>query len=257
MRTRTTKYQCVSRSRCLFALAFVLAFSLLAGCAQSLPLGSTSSQGPVADVPAGEAAISSVFDLSSIPPNDGRGYVELNGGKPTFTDADKALPYGYESYAPLDSLGRCGVAMALVGIETIPESGSKRQNISKIHPSGWEQARYDFIPGEALYNRSHLIARELTAEEANPNNLITGTQYMNQSSMRPFEDAVRNFIDLTGYHVLFRATPIFQGDELVARGVQLEAWSLEDEGDGICLNVYCYNEQPGVTIDYATGVSWL
>lgn len=257
MRTHITKYQRTSRPRYLFALILVLALGLLAGCTQDLPLGSILSQDRAADASASEAATSPAFDLGSIPPNDGKGYVELNGGQPTFTDADKALPYGYESYAPLDSLGRCGAAMALVGVETIPEPGSKRQNISKIHPSGWEQARYDFIPGEALYNRSHLIARELTAEEANPNNLITGTQYMNQSNMRPFEDAVRNFIDLTGYHVLFRATPIFQGDELVARGVQLEAWSLEDEGDGICLNVYCYNEQPGVTIDYATGVSWL
>lgn len=168
MRTHITKYQRTSRPRYLFALILVLALGLLAGCMQDLPLGSILSQDRAADASASEAATSPAFDLGSIPPNDGKGYVELNGGQPTFTDADKALPYGYESYAPLDSLGRCGAAMALVGVETIPEPGSKRQNISKIHPSGWEQARYDFIPGEALYNRSHLIARELTARRPIP-----------------------------------------------------------------------------------------
>lgn len=229
----------------------------MVGCTQDLPLGNILSQDRAADAPASGAATSPVFDLGSIPPNDGKGYVELNGGKPTFTDADKALPYGYESYAPLDSLGRCGAAMALVGVETIPEPGTKRQNISKIHPSGWEQARYDFIPGEALYNRSHLIARELTAEEAQSQQSHHGHaihEPVEHASLRGCRAQLHRLDRLS---CALPGNAIFQGDELVARGVQLEAWSLEDEGDGICLNVYCYNEQPGVTIDYATGASWL
>lgn len=163
----------------------------------------------------------------------------------------------YKDYSPLDSLGRCGVATACLGLETLPPEGEHRGEMSHVHPSGWHATCYDqnLVPGESLYNRAHLIAWCLSEEVDNPQNLITGTQYLNQGSMQPLENRVVDYIRHSGNHVLYRVTPVFQGDELVARGVQMEARSVEDEGAGISFNVFCYNVQPGVAIDYATGES--
>lgn len=160
---------------------------------------------------------------------------------------------GFESYSELDELGRCGVAEACLGPETIPAYGEERESISEIRPTGWHSIRYDFVEGESLYNRSHLIGWALAAENANECNLVTGTRYMNADVMRPYEEQVADYIYDTGNHVFYRATPEFLGDELVCRGIEVEAYSLEDDGAGIDFRVWCPNVQPGVGIDYATG----
>ena len=157
----------------------------------------------------------------------------------------------YESYSELDYLGRCGPAMAMIGIDIMPTQ--KRESISMIKPTGWHLAKYDFIDGKYLYNRCHLIAYELSGENANVKNLITGTRYMNVEGMQPFEDKTAWYILRTGNHVLYRCTPIFEGDNLVATGVLIEARSIEDGGECICFNVFCYNVQPNIKIDYHTG----
>lgn len=194
--------------------------------------------------------------LESVPEYSGDAYVELNGNIPQFSEQDFQSPIATETYGELDSLGRCTFAFAVVGKETQPTQ--KRGNISNIKPSGWHQSMDVRAIGlDHLYERSHLIAHMLTAEDANARNLITGTHYLNQGAMSQFETEVANYINGEGGHVLMRVTPIFQGDELVARGVQMEAYSLEDEGKSVCFNVFCYNVQPGVAIDYATGYSEL
>ena len=165
------------------------------------------------------------------------------------------VPVSFESYSPLDSLGRCGAAYACVSLDTMPTED--RGSIGQVKPSGWHTVRYDCVDGKYLYNRCHLIGYQLTGENANEENLITGTRYMNVEGMLPFEDLVADFVKETGYHVLYRSTPIFDGDDLVASGVRMEAWSVEDQGDGVCFDVYVYNCQPGVVIDYATGDSHL
>ena len=164
---------------------------------------------------------------------------------------------GYESYSELDDLGRCGAAMACLGPETIPAYGKERESISEIHPTGWHSIRYDFIEGESLYNRSHLIGWALSAENANERNLVTGTRWMNADAMRPYEEQVADYIYDTDNHVLYRSTPVFEGDELLCRGVRVEAYSLEDDGRGIDFSIWCPNVQPGVEIDYRTGDAWL
>jgi DNA-entry nuclease len=155
----------------------------------------------------------------------------------------------------LDSLGRCGVAIACIGQDIMPVE--ERGSIGQVKPSGWHTVKYDIVDGKYLYNRCHLIGYQLTGENANEENLITGTRYLNIEGMLPFENMVADYVKETENHVLYRVTPIFDGENLVASGVQMEAWSVEDEGDGICFNVYCYNVQPGVVIDYATGKNWL
>ena len=189
-----------------------------------------------------------------IPDFCGDPFVVLNDGEPFFTDAD-LVTKSYEYYAPLDSLERCGVTMACVGRDIMPTD--ERGSISSVKPTGWVQAYYDFVDGNALYNRCHLLGFQLTGENANKLNLITGTRYMNVDGMLPFENMIADFVKETGYHVIYRVTPIFEGDDLVARGVRMEAKSVEDNGEGICFHVFCYNVQPGVTIDYATGESRL
>lgn len=207
-----------------------------------------------------ESAISSPADPNYIesvhaaPDYSGAPYIAIRGNVPDFSE-EESLPVGYEYYAPLDILGRCGVTEALVGPETLPTE--ERGNIGQVKPSGWVMAKYDFVDGKYLYNRCHLIGYQLTGENANVSNLITGTRYMNVDGMLPFENMVADFVHETGNHVRYRVTPIFSGTELVARGVQMEAMSVEDGGDAICFNVYVYNVQPGVTIDYATGSSTL
>lgn len=199
-----------------------------------------------------EAAQPYKFSYQDVPQYDGSPYVVLNDNQPTFEKEDGYKVF--ENYAELDSLGRCGVAFANVGKELMPTE--KRGKIGMIKPTGWHTARYDdLISDKYLYNRCHLIAFMLAGENANPKNLITGTRYLNIEGMLPFEDKVKQYISRTGNHVLYRVTPVFVGKELVARGVQMEAKSVEDNGKGIQYNVFCYNVQPGVEIDYATGES--
>ncbi|MBM6722540.1 DNA/RNA non-specific endonuclease [Pseudoflavonifractor phocaeensis] len=182
-------------------------------------------------------------------------WIVLNGNIPEFTEADLTTE-AFETYSELDSLGRCGVAYANVGQELMPTED--RESISEVKPSGWINKDYgDLVDGGYLYNRCHLIGFQLTGENANERNLITGTRYMNIEGMLPFENMVADYVDETGNHVLYRVTPIYEGDDLVATGVQMEGYSVEDNGEGICYNIFAYNSQPGIAIDYATGDSWL
>lgn len=195
------------------------------------------------------------FNLEDIPDFDDKTpYVIINDNVPNFEDKD-LIPRTFEEYSELDSLKRCGVAYACVGIDTMPTES--RQAINKIKPSGWQNARYDFIDGKYLYNRCHLIGYQLTAENANEKNLITGTRFMNVQGMLPFENEVAEYVKNNKKHVLYRVTPIYEGDNLVASGVQMEAESVEDKGKSVLFNVYVYNNQPGVVIDYSTGASRL
>lgn len=192
--------------------------------------------------------IVSAVSLSDIPAYSGKSYVVVNNNEPTF---DKSLkPQAFEKYSKLDSLGRCGTAFACVCKETMPTE--PREPIYSVKPTGWVHTDYDFIDGKSLFNRCHLIGFQLTAENANERNLITGTRYMN-TEMNKFENMTADYIKETGNHVLYMVTPIFKDKELVARGVQMQAYSVEDEGDGICFNVYFYNVQPKVTINYSNG----
>ena len=199
-----------------------------------------------------EASYSS--SLQDIPAFSGEPYVVINDNNPEFTEKD-ITANSYEYYSPLDRYGRCGYAMACIGRDLMPTED--RQSISQIKPTGWEQSQYDFVDGGSLYNRCHLIGFQLTGENANERNLITGTRYCNTEGMLPFENMVADYIKETGNHVLYRVTPVFHDQELVARGIQMEAWSVEDNGGGICFHVYVYNNQPGVVIDYVTGINWI
>lgn len=192
-------------------------------------------------------------DVISIPSYDNEPYKEVNNNKPTFTDSEKELTEK-EEYSDLDSLGRVGVAFALVSKSTMPTT--KRGSIGMIKPAGWHTVKYDFVDGKYLYNRCHLIAHQLTGQNANPQNLMTCTRSMNVDGMLPFENKVANYIKETNNHVLYRVTPVFDGDNLVANGAYMEAYSIEDKGK-LSFNVYVYNVQKGVTIDYKTGESKL
>ena len=193
--------------------------------------------------------------LSQIPEYSGKPYVVINDNIPSFNKYELTVK-GFETYASLDSLGRCGGAVASCGREIMPGANEERGSISAIKPSGWIQAQYDCVSGKYLYNRCHLIGWQLSAENANKRNLITGTRYMNTEGMLPFENMVADYIRETNNHVAYRITPVYDGSDLVATGVQMEAYSIEDAGEGICFNVFCYNVQPGVEIDYSTGESW-
>lgn len=190
--------------------------------------------------------------VDEVPAFSGEPYVVINDNEPEF-DQNEIRNKSYESYAPLDDLGRCGTAVACIGVDLMPTE--ERGAIGQVKPSGWQTVKYDFVDGKYLYNRCHLIGFQLTGENANEKNLITGTRYMNVEGMLPFENMVADYIKETQNHVLYRVTPIYDGDNLVARGVQMEALSVEDGGEGIAFNVYVYNNQPGVIIDYATGLS--
>lgn len=182
----------------------------------------------------------------------GKPYAVVNGGIPSFSQTGTA---SWERYGELDRLGRCTAAEACIGRDIMPTL--TRGPIGQIKPTGWQTAKYDFVDGKYLYNRCHLIGFQLTGENANERNLITGTRYLNTKGMLPFENMVADYIKDTGNHVMYRCTPVFAGNESVARGVHLEAYSVEDKGDGICLNVFIFNVQPGVKIDYLTGESSL
>ena len=193
------------------------------------------------------------FSLQDIPAYSGTPYTEVNGNQPYFTEAELTTQ-SFETYSELDSLGRCGVAYANVGQDLMPTE--PRGEIGSVKPTGWHLVKYDNVDGKYLYNRCHLIAYMLTAENANPQNLITGTRYLNTQGMLPFETKVSDYVKSIGNHVLYRVTPVFEGDNLLADGVLMEAYSVEDAGEGIRFCIFAYNVQPGIGIDYATGDNW-
>ncbi len=188
--------------------------------------------------------------FSAVGEFSGEPYVEVNGNVPFFTK-DEITDESFESYGEMDALERCTVCIASIGEDLMPTE--ERGSIGYVKPSGWQNEKYDFIDGKYVYNRCHLIGFQLTGENATRENLITGTRYLNAEGMLPFENDVAQYIKDTGNHVMYRVTPIFEKDNLLASGVLMEAYSVEDEGEGICFNVYCYNVQPGVIIDYSTG----
>ena len=190
--------------------------------------------------------------MASVPAYSGQPYAIVNDNKPYFTDADLTA-VSFETYSDLDSLGRCGVAYASVGKDLMPTE--ERGSIGQVKPSAWHTIKYDNVDGKYLYNRCHLIGYQLTAENANEKNLITGTRYLNVQGMLPFENMAADYVKETGNHVLYRVTPVFEGSNLVASGVLMEAESVEDKGEGILYCVYVYNVQPGININYATGDS--
>lgn len=230
-------------------VASLLVTVQLAGCS----LSSEITQPPSQSVPTSTPTVES-YDLDSIPAYTDEPYVVLQENVPDFDSSDFTTQ-AFETYAPLDELDRCGVAYANICTELMPTE--ERGSIGQVKPSGWHTVTYDNVDGRYLYNRCHLIGFQLAGENANEQNLITGTRYMNVEGMLPFENQVADYVEETENHVLYRVTPIFHGDNLVASGVQMEAWSVEDQGEGVCFNVYVYNVQPGITIDYATGESWL
>ena len=198
------------------------------------------------------------FDYNSLPAYNGEAYTVVNDNKPYFYP-DYMVPKAYTSYATygdLDQLGRCTETFAIIGKDIMPTE--PRGSIKDVKPTGWKIGKYDFVNGKYLYNRCHLIGYQLTGENANPKNLITGTRYLNVDGMLPFENLIAGYLKANSQaHVAYRVTPIFVGDELVARGVLMEAMSLEDSGESVMFNVFCYNVQPGVEIDYNTGDNWL
>lgn len=219
----------------------------------SIPLDSTSESSRASsytELASPEAVSKNAFSLTDIPAYESSPYVKVNENTPYFTEAELTTEC-FEDYADLDALGRCGPAYACIGIETMPTE--ERESISQVKPSGWHNRPYSFVDGEYLYNRCHLIGFQLTGENANEKNLITGTRYMNVQGMLPFENSVGDYVASTGNHVLYRVTPVFEGSNLVCNGVLMEAYSIEDRGSGIQFCVFCYNVQPGVLIDYATG----
>lgn len=181
-------------------------------------------------------------------------YTAIGDNVPDFLPEDMTQQ-SFERYSKLDGLGRCGTAYANVGEDIMPKE--ERGNIGQVKPSGWQTVKYDIVDGKYLYNRCHLIGYQLTGENANVENLITGTRYLNVEGMLPFENMVADYVKETHAHVLYRVTPVFEENELVARGVRMEGWSVEDQGEGICFDVFAYNVQPGIEIDYATGESTL
>lgn len=192
------------------------------------------------------------FDFAAVPAYDGTAYVAVNDNVPFFTEEELSSA-SYETYGELDPLGRCTVCVASVGQDLMP--AEERGNIGAVKPTGWHTVKYDFVDGKYLYNRCHLIGYQLTGENANEKNLITGTRYLNIEGMLPFENMVTDYVKETDQHVMYRVTPVFEGDNLLAAGVLMEGKSVEDNGEGVLFCVFAYNVQPGVSIDYATGES--
>lgn len=195
------------------------------------------------------------YELTDIPAYAGNSFVILDDNKPAFSKKDRERTDAFETYSDLDELGRCGVAYANICKELM--STEERGAIGMVKPTGWHTVKYDNVEGKYLYNRCHLIGYQLAGENANEKNLITGTRYLNVTGMLKFEDQVADYVNETNHHVLYRVTPVFEGDNLVASGVEMEAYSVEDKGEGVSFHVFLYNVQPGITIDYATGESWL
>lgn len=258
--------------RLLAAIIFMVA--LFTSCNDETTLSFSSSfvaisqvsEGQVSDVDSAYESISesaaesgreinNITTINGIPKFDGQNaYIAINNNIPEFTAAD-LVTTSYESYSPLDKLGRCGVAKSCIGRDIMPTE--ERGSIGSVKPTGWVTSKYDIVDGKYLYNRCHLIGFQLTGENANERNLITGTRYLNIEGMLPFENMIADYVKETGNHVIYRVTPIFSGNNLLCNGVQMEAISVEDNGDGICFNVYAYNVQPGIKIDYSTGENWL
>lgn len=231
--------------------AFLLAF-FIAGSGFGLSGCSSKKDNQAGTVGSTEVQSTAVADDMASLVYQGEPYVVINDNNPDFTEADMTTA-SFESYGELDGLGRCTTAYANIGKDLMPTE--KRGSIGEVKPTGWQTAKYDNVDGKYLYNRCHLIGYQLTGENANAKNLITGTRYLNVDGMLPFENMVADYIKETNNHVLYRVTPVFSGDNLVASGVHMEAESVEDNGDGILFNVYCFNAQPGIAIDYATGDS--
>lgn len=206
-----------------------------------------------AEVPDPAVQAESADTIAEVPEYDGVPYVEINDNEPEFTE-EELTTVSYEEYSELDPLGRCGTAEACIGEDLMPDG--EREDISEVEPTGWENREYDIVDGGYVYNRCHLIGFQLSGENANEENLITGTRYMNTEGMLPFENMVAEYVQETDNHVMYRVTPVFEGDDLVASGVQMEAESVEDNGAGICFNIYVYNVQPEIIIDYSTGANW-
>lgn len=222
--------------KCIFFLVFCI---IMMGCSDFTPQNNLQKN-------------QEITKLDDIPPYSGTPYVELNGNEPEFSEQD-LTEESFEIYSDLDELERCGTAYANIGIDLMPSE--ERGSIGKVKPSGWHTVKYENVDGKYLYNRCHLIGYQLSGENANEKNLITGTRYMNVDGMLPFENMVADYVKETNNHVLYRVTPIFQEENLVADGVQMEALSVEDHGEGISYHVFVYNVQPGIYIDYLTGES--
>lgn len=233
--------------------AFLLVF-FIAGSGFGLSGCSSKKDNQAGTVGSTEVQSTAVAEDMASLVYQGEPYVVINDNNPDFTEADMTTA-SFESYGELDGLGRCTTAYANIGKDLMPTE--KRGSIGEVKPTGWQTAKYDNVDGKYLYNRCHLIGYQLTGENANAKNLITGTRYLNVDGMLPFENMVADYIKETNNHVLYRVTPVFSDDNLVASGVQMEAKSVEDNGDGILFNVYCFNAQPGIAIDYATGNSHL
>ena len=245
----------------LAALALAFSFALPAtGCTVSIgdnAAGSSSSisssDGSAGTYGDSNDAQSAQATIADIPAYNGALCIDINHGEPGFTAQDEARGT-FMQFSELDFEGRCGTAFARIGPDTI--SNEKRGDISQVHPSGWVQRKYSFVDDGMLYNRSHLIAHQLCGENANEKNLITGTRTFNAVGMLYYEELVGDYVRSTGNHVLYRVTPLFAANDLVARGVQMEAKSVEDNGEAVQFNVFVYNVEPGVAIDYVTGESW-
>ena len=241
-------------------IALLLSLIVLVGCLAGCELSDSLFGNQHQTVEGNEDSTGENYDrgvygfasVDGIPDYSGKPYVALNDNVPEFTNKEKVTE-SYEFYSPLDSLGRCGYTVACVGKDIMPTED--RESISSVKPSGWINRKYDsaLVDGGYIYNRCHLIGFQLTGENANKQNLITGTRYLNIEGMLPFENMVADYVKETGNHVMYRVTPIFVGNNLLASGVKLEGWSVEDEGEGICFNVFAYNVQPGIVINYATG----
>lgn len=240
----------------LAALALAFSFALPAtGCSISISDSSADTGSSISstDGSSGEGARSAQATIADIPAYTGALCIDINHGMPGFTAQDEARGT-FMQFSDLDFEGRCGTAFARIGPDTV--SNEKRGDISQVHPSGWVQRKYSFVDDGMLYNRSHLIAHQLCGENANEKNLITGTRTFNAVGMLYYEELVGDYVRSTGNHVLYRVTPLFAANDLVARGVQMEAKSVEDNGEAIQFNVFVYNVEPGVAIDYVTGESW-
>lgn len=228
------------------AVAFLLLLALL--------FGGCSYAQPGLDTQAVQENTQKSYESTDIPAYAGNSFVILDGNKPSFSKKDRERTDAFETYSDLDELGRCGVAYANICKELMPTE--ERGTIGMVKPTGWHTVKYDNVEGKYLYNRCHLIGYQLAGENANEKNLITGTRYLNVTGMLKFEDQVADYVKATDHHVLYRVTPVFEGDNLVATGLEMEAYSVEDCGKGVSFHVFVYNIQPGITIDYATGESW-
>ena len=253
MSTRTEKRQQGKITKERLILSLVLVAVIVGATVLGLYLkGSLTLDNLLVELGLKEPAAVTI-SIDDIPEYSGEPYVILQDNQPDFGLEDLTLE-PFETYSELDSLGRCGVAYANICLEIMPTE--PRGDIGQVKPTGWQTVKYDCVDGKYLYNRCHLIGYQLAGENANKQNLITGTRYMNVTGMLPFENMVDDYVEDTENHVLYRVTPVFDGDNLVASGVQMEAFSVEDEGEGVCFNVFVYNVQPGIVINYATGESW-